>query len=268
MTSNKRYLHGHSPSVLRSHKWRTAENSAAYLLPNIKPTSTILDVGCGPGTISVDFADIVSPSGHVVGVDSAEGIVQSATSEHGKSRPNLTFQVADVTKGLPFADGTFDIVHAHQVMQYMTDPIAVLREMRRVCKSGGLIAVRDVDYQGTFWTPELPGMDIWIRRYVESVRRRGGDSKAGRNLLRYAKQAGFREVKASASVWCFSDKEKREWWGSLWAERVRDSGFAGDMRSNGVPESEIDEMSAAWKAWADHDAGLMIIGHGEILCTV
>ena len=62
------YTHGHHESVLRSHRWRTAANSAAYLLPHLGPGITLLDVGCGPGTITVDLARRVAP-GAVVGVD-------------------------------------------------------------------------------------------------------------------------------------------------------------------------------------------------------
>ena len=64
------YLHGHHDSVLRSHRWRTAENSAGYLLPRLAPGARVLDVGCGPGTITADLAARV-PSGEVVGIDAA-----------------------------------------------------------------------------------------------------------------------------------------------------------------------------------------------------
>src|SRR5512140_847483 len=71
------YTHGHHESVLRSHRWRTAENSAAYLLPQLKPHMRILDVGCGPGTITAGLAGYV-PRGHVTGIDAAPDIVEQA----------------------------------------------------------------------------------------------------------------------------------------------------------------------------------------------
>ncbi len=70
-----RYTHGHHESVLRSHSWRTAENSAGYLLAHLQPGQSLLDIGCGPGTITVDLARRLSP-GRVVGVDAAAGIVE------------------------------------------------------------------------------------------------------------------------------------------------------------------------------------------------
>ena len=57
------YTHGHHESVLRSHRWRTAENSAGYLLPLLRPGMRLLDVGCGPGTITMDLADVLGPAG-------------------------------------------------------------------------------------------------------------------------------------------------------------------------------------------------------------
>src|ERR1700722_4991597 len=72
-----RYTHGHHESVLRSHRWRTAENSAAYLLPLLAPGMSLLDVGCGPGTITVDLAPRVAP-GPVVGVDRATEVLAEA----------------------------------------------------------------------------------------------------------------------------------------------------------------------------------------------
>ena len=57
MAPDERYTHGHHESVLRSHNWRTIANSAAYLAPQLVGGSRVLDVGCGPGTITAEMAD-------------------------------------------------------------------------------------------------------------------------------------------------------------------------------------------------------------------
>ena len=88
------YTHGHHESVLRSHKWRTAENSAAYLLPHLAQDAKVLDVGCGPGTITAGLADRV-PQGHVTGIDAAREIVEQAREAAG-GRQNLDFAAGDV----------------------------------------------------------------------------------------------------------------------------------------------------------------------------
>ena len=149
------YLHGHHDSVLRSHRWRTAENSAGYLLARLPATARVLDVGCGPGTITADLAGRV-PGGHVVGIDAAGDVLAAARHEAARQgRPNVSFGAGDAYH-LAFDDATFDVVHAHQVLQHLSDPVAALAEMRRACRAGGLVAARDSDYGGMLWFPEDP----------------------------------------------------------------------------------------------------------------
>ena len=130
------YTHGHHESVLRSHTWRTAENSSAYLLPHLRPGQRLLDVGCGPGTITADLALMVAP-GEAVGIDAAADVVAQA-QEHarGLGVENLRFEVADLF-ALGFPDASFDVIHLHQVLQHLEDPVAALVELRRVLDPDG-----------------------------------------------------------------------------------------------------------------------------------
>ncbi|WP_234426158.1 class I SAM-dependent methyltransferase, partial [Streptomyces kebangsaanensis] len=155
------YTHGHHESVLRSHTWRTAANSAAYLLGSLEPRMRILDIGCGPGTITADLAELV-PDGHVTGVDRAAGVLERARATAGeRGLSNVDFAVADV-HALEYPDDTFCVVHAHQVLQHVGDPVRALREMRRVTRPGGYVAVRDADYAAMTWYPRVPGLDDWL----------------------------------------------------------------------------------------------------------
>src|ERR1700746_2932836 len=121
------YTHGHHESVLRSHGRRTAEDSAGYLLPHLRPGLSLLDVGCGPGTITVDLAARVAP-GRVVALDAEKLIV-----EQGRGlRDPVVWRVGDAYT----LDGDlhdFDVVHAHQVLQHLADPVAALRAWGRAC---------------------------------------------------------------------------------------------------------------------------------------
>ena len=130
-----RYTHGHHESVLRSHAWRTAENSAGYLLDSLHPGQDLLDVGCGPGTITVDLAERVAP-GRVIGIDSESEVIARADElRKGRGQTNVTFSIGDVY-ALQFDAARFDVVHAHQVLQHLTRPIDALREMYRVMSPG------------------------------------------------------------------------------------------------------------------------------------
>jgi ubiquinone/menaquinone biosynthesis C-methylase UbiE len=260
-----RYTHGHHEAVLRSHRWRTVENSAAYLIPHLAPGATLLDVGCGPGTITLDFAARLAP-GKVVGIDAAPAAIEAAEAERASGNVNnVEFRTADIY-ALDFADNTFDIVHAHQVLQHLADPVGALREMRRVCKPGGIVAARDGDYAAFTWYPAEPKMDAWQTMYRTVARANQGEPDAGRYLLAWAHAAGFTDVQPGASTWCYATPEDREWWANLWADRITKSAIATQAPEIGAATPEaLAQMADAWRNWAsDPDAWYAVL-HGEIL---
>jgi 2-polyprenyl-3-methyl-5-hydroxy-6-metoxy-1,4-benzoquinol methylase len=261
------YTHGHADPVLQSHRWRTAENSAAYLLPALRPGLDLLDVGCGPGTITVDLAARVAP-GRVLGIDVSPDPLAEARAAAERAGVAVTFEVGDVY-ALAAADDSFDVVHAHQVLQHLTDPVAALREMARVCRPGGVIAVRDVDYGAFVPFPADAGLDRWLDLYHRVARRNGAEPDAGRRLLAWAHAAGLRDLTATTSSWCYSTAAEREWWGNSWAGRATASSFAAQAVAYGLASSdELEEIAAAWLRWRDADDGWLGMLHGELLIRV
>ncbi|GAA1511508.1 methyltransferase domain-containing protein [Streptomyces albidochromogenes] len=260
------YTHGHHESVLRSHTWRTAANSAAYLLGDLRPGLDALDVGCGPGTITADLAALVAP-GRVTAVDAAGDVLGRArevAAERGLR--NVEFAVADV-HALDFPDDSFDVVHAHQVLQHVGDPVRALREMRRVCRPGGVVAARDSDYAAMTWFPQVPLMDDWQRLYGRVARANGGEPDAGRRLLSWARRAGFTDVRPSAGVWCFATPPERAWWSGLWAERTTASGYAELAVTGGhATRQDLTAIATAWREWGEREDAWFMVPHGEVLC--
>lgn len=254
------YTHGHHESVLRAHRWRTVENSAAYLLPHLRPGVSVLDVGSGPGTITADLAARVAP-GRVVGVDASADVVAQATADH--ARPGLTFEVGDAY-ALSAETGEFDIVHAHQVLQHMGRPVDALREFGRVARDG-VVAVRDVDYEGTIWFPLIPALQEWHELYLATHRQVSGEPAAGRRLKSWALEAGLVDVRSSASLWLFETPQDRAWWGGAWADRVLQSAFAEGARSVGADDALLQGISDGWREWAASPDGWLLMPHGEIL---
>ncbi len=186
-----RYTHGHQDAVLRSHRWRTAENSAAYLLEELGAGDDMLDVGCGPGNITIDLASRVAP-GRVIGIDVADEVVDAATAAAAVAGiNNVEFETADVYD-LPYDTDRFDVVHAHQVLQHLADPAAALAEMRRVLRSDGLLAVRDSDYRAFMWSPGDSRLDGWMQLHHEVADANGADADAGRHLLRLGPRCRIR----------------------------------------------------------------------------
>lgn len=258
------YTHGHHDSVLRSHRWRTATNSAGYLLDRLRPGDRLLDVGCGPGTITVDLARRLAP-GEVVGVDITDAPLQEARAR-AAGVDNVSFAVAD-TYRLGYPDAVFDVVHAHQVCQHLTEPVAALAEMRRVCRPGGHVAVRDADYAAMTWYPASEGLDEWLRLYRAIAAAGGAEPDAGRRLHAWARAAGFTDVTSSASVWCYATDEERAWWGGLWADRVTSSTLAHRAVELGMATgSSLASLAGAWRAWAAEPDGWFAVLNGEVLC--
>ncbi|CAH0122894.1 class I SAM-dependent methyltransferase [Microbacterium sp. Bi121] len=257
------YTHGHHESVLRSHSNRTIANSAEYLRPHLHTDARLLDVGAGPGTITMDFAaNVALVTATEIG-DAELALSRALAADRGIQ--NVDFAVEDV-HALSFADDSFDVVHAHQVLQHVADPVRALREMRRVAKPGGVVAARDADYAGFHWFPLLPELDEWLRLYREAARANGGEPDAGRRLLSWARAAGFEEVTATASTWCYATPEERAWWGGMWADRILDSALARQLvDANVATRAELQGISDAWRAWADDGDGWFLVPHGEII---
>ncbi|WP_026556105.1 methyltransferase domain-containing protein [Arthrobacter sp. 35W] len=262
------YTHGHHESVLRSHTSRTAANSAAYLVPHLTHGLSVLDVGAGPGTITADFARLVAP-GQVLGLDRAPEVVAAATAHAAELHlNNLSFETGNIYD-LDFPDGEFDVVHAHQVLQHLTDPIGALREMRRVAKPGGIVAVRDADFHGMSWYPQLPELDDWMDLYQELARHNRAEPDAGRRLVHWAQAAGFTDITPSSANWLYATDEDRAWHAGVWADRVVHSAFAEQSMAYGLADAgRLQELSDGWREWGTAPDGWFLIPNGEIIARV
>ncbi|PWY75455.1 UbiE/COQ5 methyltransferase [Aspergillus heteromorphus CBS 117.55] len=261
------YTTDHAPAVLQTHGWRTLANSVPYILPYLKPDMTILDIGCGPGSITVDFARHV-PSGHVTGVEYvADPLEQARSLASSKHVTNIDFQVADI-HALPFPDNTFDLVHVHQVLQHISDPVLALREMRRVAKShGGIIAARESST--LTWYPENEGIALWFDITTKMAKEKGGNPHPGSRIHVWAEEAGFEQsrIRKSAGCWSFSSPEERQYWGGSMAGRAAASGFATKAVEEGFATKEqLESVVKGWEEFIESDRAWFGLLHGEIVC--
>ena len=260
-----RYTHGHSAAVLSAHSRRGAADSAAYLLAHLRAGMDLLDVGCGPASITADLAERVAP-GRVVGLDAAAGALEAARAtlrERGLSE-QVEVTCGDVM-ALPFEDASFDVVHAHQVLQHLADPVGALAEMRRVTRPGGIVAVRDAVYSAMTWFPEPAGMEQWRSVYTATARANGGEPDAGSRLLSWAREAGFADVTASASTWCYATPADRAWQSETWAQRCLTS-FGPQAVELGLADSaDLETMAEAWRQWGGSEDAWFVVVHGEVI---
>ena len=210
-------------------------------------------------TLALGSAPDIVELAAVAGVPVAQATAANAGFE------NLDFGVGDVY-ALDTEDDSFDVVHAHQVLQHLSDPVTALREMRRVCRPDGVVAVRDADYAAFTWAPDDGRLTAWLDIYRQVARANGAEPDAGRYLKSWALEAGFTDVTASASVWCFSDAADRQWWGDLWADRVVSSDLARQAIDGGLAtRADLESIATAFRAWVEQPDGWFAVLHGEVL---
>ncbi len=259
-----RYTHGHHESVVQSHARRRAEVEAWFLLPQLRPGMRLLDAGCGPGTVSAGLARAVAP-GEVVGLDAAPAVLEHARAHvDEESVDNASFVVGDIYK-LDEPDESFDVVYANQLLQHLTDPVRALREMRRVLKPGGLLAVRDADYQTMCPAPKFPEFNDWNELYHEVAYRNAAEPDAGRELPGWVRAAGFAELELHPNVVALDGEEARIW-GRTWSQRILYSSVADQAVEYGIAEaSDLQRISEGWTSWAESESPFFMFAQMAVL---
>ncbi|WPG99066.1 Hypothetical protein R9X50_00187100 [Acrodontium crateriforme] len=277
MTANPQ-APGHNDYVpgyahIKHHEWRTAENSAGYLIPVVQSkveenaAIKLLDVGAGPGTITVSLAKYM-PEGQLIATDLSDAVLEKAAvfAEQAGVK-NIEFQAADIY-ALPFPDNTFDIVHAHQVLTHLDAPVAALKEMLRVAKPGGVIATRESDLRMWNFHPQVPGVVRFHETMLATHAAGGGATDAGVRLVSWAMKAGAKResITASMGTWCYSTPGERRVWGGTMAERARNGEFRKKALQVGIAtDDEFEFMAKGWDEWIATEDACLGCMHGEIL---
>lgn len=204
-----------------------------------------LDLGCGPGYLSLALAERVGPTGRVVAVDAdadAISLARERCDEAGLT--NVEFIVADVYEvALP---GDVDVAYSRLLLQHLSDPGAVLRQMWGVVRPGGVVAVEDADFEGGFCYPGNAGFEFWMQRYPSLLRHSGGDPTCGRKLVRTFIGAGLPAPTIHVTQRVDRDGEAKRlplMTVEATAEAMIDAGLAAD--------SEVDAALDTLRAFTD-----------------
>ena len=258
------YSMGFSEEIIAHQMRHRAQTSAAYLLPYLKPGLRVLDFGCGPGAISMGLAEAVAPEGELHGIDMEETQIERARAiakEQGLT--NALFHVGDVTD-LPFVDAYFDIAHCHNVLMHVPDTRAVLAEVKRVLKPGGIIASREAIIESSFMYPDFGVMrESWCV-YEDIVETDDGHPQMGKELKSHLCGAEFTDIRMSASFELYStpaDIAAAYDRGTNWFLSPETIDTA--LKYGAATAELCDKMRAAYEKWKNHPGALLAIAYGE-----
>jgi ubiquinone/menaquinone biosynthesis C-methylase UbiE len=242
---------------------RSVENHAAFFLPYLQPGMNLLDCGCGPGTITVGLARIVAP-GQTVGIDIAASQIEVAQQQvASQATPPIRFETASVYE-LPFADQTFDAVFSHALIEHLGEPLAALREMQRVLKPGGVVGIRSIDKDGQLLAPPDPLPYRFWEIGLKMLALNGANVYVGKHLGAYLRQAGFVDVKASASYDVHSSAAATQLWAETAVGLLEEENFVRQFLSVGALErSELEEFRRAWLVWGQHPDAIYADAYGD-----
>lgn len=259
----ERYSQRANPGFEMVMALRTAAREGAFFLQHLRPGMRVLDVGCGPGSITVGFAEAVMP-GEVVGVDFQPSQVDQAQAlSEARGMMNLRFEVADAYR-LPFLDRSFDAVFAHAVLWHLREPVQALAEIRRVLRPGGFVGIRDCDWGGRIYAPATPLLEQWWALTVRIRQRNGGNPFLGRHLRRLLLEAGFERIEVGASTWTAGTTEEIRLCATFLKAQLR--GFASTaLAEDWMDQSTIDEVAAEIDAWSGRPDAFYVDTYCEAL---
>lgn len=259
----ERYSQRANPGFEAVMALRTAAKEGAFFLPHLRPGMRVLDVGCGPGSITLGLAEAVAP-GQVVGIDfQPSQVVQAQVLSAARGITNTHFEVADAYQ-LPFPDGSFDAVFAHAVLWHLREPIKALAEMRRVLRPRGIVGIRECDWGGRIHSPLTSLLEEWYALTVRIRQRNNGNPFLGRHCRRLLLEAGFVRTEASISTWSAVTPKEIQLCAAFLKAQLQ--GFASTALAEGwMDQSDIETVAAEIDAWADYPDALYVDIYCEAL---
>lgn len=191
-------LPAYAPMLAAYHRAHEPELRAMIADLPLRPGERVLDLACGDGAYCCWLAERVGPAGEVVGVDLSPAYLELARrtvarSPHGAA---VSLRLADAY-ALPFADGSFDLAWCAQSMFSLPDPTGALRELRRVTRPGGLVAVLECDLLHPMVLPWPAELELAVRAAQLAALRADGPAQAavGRDLRALFGEAGLADCR-------------------------------------------------------------------------
>jgi ubiquinone/menaquinone biosynthesis C-methylase UbiE len=267
MTNEReQYTMGYGPAATTIMAMRNAQSHAAFFLPHLKPGMSLLDCGCGPGTITLGFAELLAP-GQVMGTEIEDSHVTIARENAAKRNVmNVRFEPADIYE-LPFENASFDAVFISAVLGNLREPIRGVREAYRVLKPGGVIGVKEFDHGGDLFYPPEPSVEKYGELYLRLRRENGHDPEIGRKIGALLIGADFSDPNLSASYESFASPRAAGGFAQVSVGLIAE-GWGDAFVSRGWATTEdIQEMIDGWGRFASFPGAIFAAAWCEAVAT-
>ena len=253
------YAMGYSATFMELLKRRTAWSSAQYLLRHLRSGMDLLDLGCGPGTITAGLATRVFP-GRAYGLDREERQLEMARDTARRMGvQNVRFQRGDAL-ALPFPDDSFDAVHCHGFLMHSPGIREQMGEIVRVLRPGGILGARDMDVSTSFISPAgQENRSMW-EMLARVIRLEGGDPLMGRHLKTFLRNAGLEVLEIGFDADAFTTPEDVEFLARFLTEWGLSEKF---MRMTGACPESFQQWKQQVERWSRHPGavGCFRFGH-------
>ena len=260
------YSVGYDPSTAAFFGARRAATHAAFFLPHLRRGMRLLDGGCGPGSITIDLAALVSP-GEVIGIDIEPSQIDLARKQAAEQKvSNVRFEVANL-HALPFQDKSFDAVLLHGILEHVDDPAAGLREVYQLLKPGGVLGARHADFGGFLLEPAPAPLDRFAGLFEQLMARNGADPRAGRHQLGWLRVSGFARIEVSASYDCWTRTPIEACRNARFlADLISDSAFATQVVQAGLADrTMLETMCQSFLEWGANPDAFAAEAWGEAI---
>ncbi|ODS22516.1 hypothetical protein AB835_13710 [Candidatus Endobugula sertula] len=247
----ERYSAGYSSKLIQNYERRKISREAAFFAPYLKSGMNLLDCGCGPGTITIGLAQLVTP-GYCTAFDIEPSQIKRAKENAlNENVENIDFRVTNAYE-LPFPDEYFDAAFAHTLLQHIKDPVACLREICRVLKPGGIIGVRDDDCSSIIIAPEAPLVRKVISLLDKHMKFCGGNPNIGRDHRALLRKAGFENTQGSASTSYHGTDQDIIRCARLGEELLNSKIIEISIEQGWIMDEDLDVLREALREWGQH----------------